>query len=83
MNIQTNKVQKLIILSIKISYIKMYKINKNKNMIQLIKIISFKKQIKVIQIKNNKISPHNKGILIKNNKIYQNKNINLNKVIKD
>ena len=83
MNIQTNKVQKLIILSIKISYIKMYKINKNKNMIQLIKIISFKKQIKVIQIKNNKISPHNKGILIKNNKIYQNKIINLNKVIKD
>ena len=83
MNIQTNKVKKLIILSIKINYIKMYKINKNKNMIQLIKIISFKKQIKVIQIKNNKISPHNKGILIKNNKIYQNKIINLNKVIKD
>ncbi len=48
----------------------MYKINKYKNMIQSIKIISFKKKIKIIQNKNNIISPHNKVILIKNNKIY-------------
>jgi hypothetical protein len=61
----------------------MYKINKNKNMIQLIKIISFKIKIKVIQIKYNKIFSHNKNILIKNNQIYHNKIINLNKVIKD
>jgi len=61
----------------------MYKINKNKNMIQLIKIISFKIKIKVIQIKYNKIFSHKKYILIKNNQIYHNKIINLNKVIKD